>query len=460
MDSGSDTSSGEDDAPPVHYSKDKRNYPELADLMVALQEEGKRDMKSPEEIFKWPKLVSLSGKVYDKMKANSFPGLGANRSRASNALAKCIVRLRKQVDKCDVMAELQTYGPSESSTVYILQNNLDCFGFDVVLANYGNHLNSRVVQKQEDRNASDAIRVAAVMFHPDNQAAVAGILSGNKDRAKSDQSVDPVRAWAMVAIEMFKDIDFVVPTPDGMDPADIEGIDPNDVVRILMNRDPTWFLDTWRFYLKTKYKKAIKKWDKETGGGSHEAHEFSNFCDPGTRWLVWVYLMDIDHDFLLFSNAKGKPPQWVGNEAGFSSRRSADLQEGDGGSGGSDGTGDVKGSAAKSARAMHRQRDKNVNVILDKISAELDERKAHHHATSQGPGAAIIQSIRAATTLKRELEVASMCMTPRSRRHVMGDVKKQIRKLGQQYSFETRSALTSLSDDDEDDDDDPYNTPS
>jgi hypothetical protein len=49
---------------------------------------------------------------------------------------------------------------------------------------------------------------------------------------------------------------------------------------------------------------------------------FSNFCEAN-RWLVWIYLMDIEADFLLFSNAKGKPPAHVGKEAGFSSSVSA-----------------------------------------------------------------------------------------------------------------------------------------
>jgi hypothetical protein len=80
---------------------------------------------------------------------------------------------------------------------------------------------------------------------------ITGILKGCKDRAKSDQSVDPSNiAWAMEALKTFNDPDFKVPYPDEMNEADVlDGIDPNDVTRIdlLPGRNAKkWFLDTWR----------------------------------------------------------------------------------------------------------------------------------------------------------------------------------------------------------------------
>ena len=127
--------------------------------------------------------------------------------------------------------------------------------------------------KQDDRNAADAIRVAAIMLLPENQGTVSGILKGVKDtRAKSDQCVDPSLAWAIQAVKTFQDESFVVPLPADINPADVQGIDPNAIDRFAKeNRDGKWFLDTWKHYLKRKDKSAIgrcvsfERWFRKVG---------------------------------------------------------------------------------------------------------------------------------------------------------------------------------------------------
>jgi hypothetical protein len=44
-------------------------------------------------------------------------------------------------------------------------------------------------KKDEQRSPGDAIRVAAVMLHPDFRGTVMGLLGGTRDRAKCDYSL-------------------------------------------------------------------------------------------------------------------------------------------------------------------------------------------------------------------------------------------------------------------------------
>ena len=86
-----------------------------------------------------------------------------------------------------------------------------------------------------------------------------------------------------------------------------------------MDTDHTaiWFLETWRAYVKQKYRAALNRWDTETGNGAHDSHAFGNFCGDNIWCLTWVYMMDIPTNHILWCSAKGKPPSSVGRESGF-----------------------------------------------------------------------------------------------------------------------------------------------
>jgi hypothetical protein len=429
------------DPPPfttTHFSKDPDYYPDLPEFMVALQDPGVTDKKSADGVIRYPKLLRLAGKVFDKMQKHAFPNLPTNRSRAAHALARCIVKCRRHADKSDTLPELRLYGAEGSSQVYILQNNADYFGFDVVLTHYANHLASSVVLKQADRTAGDAIRVGAVMLHRDNLKTVAGILAGNKDRAKADQAVDPTKAWAIEAVKLFRDINFVVSRPDGMDPADVDDIDPNDPERIALPRDAQWFLDTWRYYLKKKYKAAIAKWDTETGGGGKEPAEFANYCDTHSRWLVWVYLLDMENNYLLFSNAKGTPPVYVGLESGFENPSNGTATDDNVPSSIST-RGSNKSASATAAKAELRKRGRDVSELLTGMRNELDKRMAlGPPVTETMPGGTVIQSIMSAIELKEKLEKGCGIMSPATKRLLYGTVNKTILGLGAEFKSAMR----------------------
>jgi hypothetical protein len=73
---------------------------------------------------------------------------------------------------------------------------------------------------------------------------------------------------------------------------------------------------TWEDYLRPKYKKALDKWNKDTGGGDGNPTHFIDFC-AGNRWLVYLFCKDSDTNFLLASNAGGRMPRHLQLESGF-----------------------------------------------------------------------------------------------------------------------------------------------
>jgi hypothetical protein len=426
-------------------SRNRSLYPEFAVFMTALQDPGKEDTKSKTMAYTYPKILKLSGKIYDILKAASFPYLNANKSRTCREIMKIIVMARKHVDLVDVNPVFHPFATADDK-VFIVSNDVEYWGFDSVLTTLSRHFSVKAIQRQDDRNPGDAVRVAAVMLHPDHQGAVTGILKGVKDRAKADQSVDPTHAWAMQAVRTFQDPDFQVKLPDDINPEDVDGVDPNDRERLSIPRDGKWFLDTWRYYLKRKYKSAIGRWDKETGGGSHEPHEFANFCERGSRWLVWVYMMDLENNFLLFSNAKGKPPCYVGREAGFeyvdSGHGPTDFSSDDNNGmpcrGGTLPRVSLLSSVQKrrktnydEARKLFENKTNTLESLMKEMASTL--KASQPYIGQDVVGGTILQSIIEAGKKKEDLERYTIGMSGEARDAVMAGIFMEIENLSEQY---------------------------
>ena len=429
---------------------DRRFYPELGAFMTALQDEGKEDSKFDDGRITYPKIKAVCGKVYDQMKKHSFPNLVANRSRAAHSFMIIVCAARKHVDLCIVAPEFHKYS-TNGEKVYIVANNVESFGWDLILRDIIRDFAANALKKTHARDPGDAIRVAAVMLDPQHQGTVTGILRGIKDRAKSDQSVDPTIAWAHQAIKQFQDPQFEVLVPNDINMEDIENVNPNDEDRITQpGRDAKWFLDTWRHYLKRKYKEAIHQWDKETGRGAHEPYEFSNFCDKGNKkWLVWVYLMDLDQNFLLYCNAIGRPPVHVGRESGFDD----DAQWNASDSNQDDNialTGTVSDLSSPTSTDCHgsgRKRKKSsddkqqsfiertghLQTLLTDVSAALKRTTQPVVVGDDIKGAAMLQTIIELGETKKRLEEASATMDPTTRNVVLHGITKQIDKAGEEY---------------------------
>jgi hypothetical protein len=93
-----------------------------------------------------------------------------------------------------------------------------------------------------------------------------------------------LRRYSYFAVKKFNDVDFVVQQPETMDEDDIKNCDPNNILRIDLQRPPEWFLSTWKTHIKPKYKLTISRWEASSDSLrlSENARVSFLFCLGGT----------------------------------------------------------------------------------------------------------------------------------------------------------------------------------
>ena len=167
------------------------------------------------------------------------------------------------------------------------------------------------MKKKEHRTPADAIRLTAVLLTVDNRSSVSRFLSNKRTREMLDQAVDPDVALFEQLLSTFIDPDFnEINRPDEMNVVDEDhSILPNDKsVFTNKERDAKWLLQTWTDYLRPKYRKFWKKFNKDTGGGGRELSDVKLYTSDGKLdypWLTWVYYLDSKNNFLLASSVLG-----------------------------------------------------------------------------------------------------------------------------------------------------------
>ena len=149
-------------------------------------------------------------------------------------------------------------------------------------------------------------------------------LKGRKDRDEQDQSNNTSMGGFDVILDTFLDLSLSIERPAEMD---LNSVDPKQKIDPLtacvpdgINNVVEWLESIWVDYIKPKYCHILRKWYKETGGGSRMLANFVNYCqlrDGNYPWMVWVYFLDSKSDFLLASSARGRPPWLSVAEAGF-----------------------------------------------------------------------------------------------------------------------------------------------
>ena len=85
-------------------------------------------------------------------------------------------------------------------------------------------------------------------------------------------------------------------------------------------RDGGWLKNTWQDYVRPKYKKALDRWNKLKGGRDGSPSSFINYCGTDT-WLAWVFVLDLEANFLLAQNAG--MPNHLQLESGFGDNMSS-----------------------------------------------------------------------------------------------------------------------------------------
>jgi hypothetical protein len=74
-------------------------------------------------------------------------------------------------------------------------------------------------------------------------------------------------------------------------------------------------MSTWEEYTKPKYKEALSRWNKETGGGDGTLPSFADYASA--PWLAWVFCLDSEFDYVLASFSEGRVPKHLDSEGGW-----------------------------------------------------------------------------------------------------------------------------------------------
>ena len=287
------------------------------EFMKRLQSEGERDKKSKEQLLTFPDMKKLAKQYYSLWSKLKLDGLDQNRTRCENKLVGVLVKMRRHVDVHQVDAELQQYAFDGAEKMYVLSND-DNGGQEIFTRNVLKKWCTFTVTKAAQRNPSVATRAMAAFCLPKHRAAMSHYLSGKWYRGDLDQCSPTDKALAEDVLQDFKDENLAIYRPAYMDNDDHDPehkIDPYKCA--YEDRDATWLIETWTKYVQPKLKKVLKKWYKETGGGSRDPENFVNYCESGDTWLAGIYAMDMKSDFILSSVAAGTPPSFLRMEAGF-----------------------------------------------------------------------------------------------------------------------------------------------
>ena len=304
---------------PQEWYKNQEIYPDAVEIAKALQDLGKKDKKGKQ---KYPLLEKLAAKLYSNIQRlyNNPDGLTKNVSRGKMPLVQGIAMLRKHKDIHETDSSFHSYG--KEGKVYLIANDVRTCGLDIAIMHFQRHIQQAVQQKNSARTFNDGLRLGCILLDSKYRGTVGGIMTKKKDRKRSDISGDPINnIFELVLTECFTNAEYVAtpPSPQYYDafPEDEKSKwDPNHYSNFEHERDASWLRTTWEEYVRPKYKKALDKWNKDTGGGDGNPTSFIDFC-AGDRWLVWLFCKDLEANILLANLACGRMPTHLQVESGF-----------------------------------------------------------------------------------------------------------------------------------------------
>jgi hypothetical protein len=301
-------------------------YPSFDEIITAMQDIGKHQVgkHKGKEVrqHRYPLVEKLSAKIYSSilLEFNNPEGLTKNVSRGKMGLAREIIIRRRHTDITETDPMFHPYG--SGGKVYLVTNSTEHAGLDVCLKCFQDSTEATLRQKNSARTSNDGLRLGCILLDGKYRGSVSGIMSRKKNRLKSDQSGDPnTHFFDLIVEESFCNPSYqVVPPADcyyAEFPEEEKGSwNPNDVSIFEHERNGIWLKATWDDYLKPKYKRALDKWNKDTGGGDGTPSSFIDYCG-GDRWLVYLFCKDIEANFLLASSAGGRMPRHLQVESGF-----------------------------------------------------------------------------------------------------------------------------------------------
>jgi hypothetical protein len=314
------------DALPENWSDCMAIYPDASEIATSLQDPGKKVMKimngTRQPVTTFPLIQKLCTKIYQSIRTIYNPdGLTKNATRGRESLAATILMARKLQDVTTLDPFFHKF--AKNGQVYILTNNPDHSGLDIVIKEFQGSIIDSLRKAKTSRTSNDGLRLALTMLDSKYRESVSTIMTHRKDRKHSDISGDFVlHFFEQLLVESFQNQSYRPPQAarslfGDIDPEELDNWDPNDPKIFDVERSGEWLLETWKQYVRRKYKAGLDRWNKETGGGNGHAWSFVNYCDKDARWLVAVFLQDKSANFLLASNAGGRMPVHMQLEYGF-----------------------------------------------------------------------------------------------------------------------------------------------
>ena len=323
----------DDDENPLSESNIVKLMVERAQFVTLLQDDGKMNMKKSPPVMEYKHIRKLANALYNKFQSSKLVDLPENKNRTVKTMLSVLIQLRNHMDVHEVLPEIRAHLPSSTTNekMYIIDNNVSG-GQERFVSMCVSKFGAAKKSRQTQRNPSLAVRVVISLCHPSVRGGVVHWLTNKKIRGDLDQSYSTSLALGEEVLKLFESDDLPIKRPDFMDLSDH---DPNQAITPEMcenkGRDADWILSTWKSYIQPKYKKALGKWYKQTGGGGRELQDFVKYCTLGhgsatAVWLAWVYAIDHEADFILASVSNGRPPLFITGtqEAGFDGSSSTD----------------------------------------------------------------------------------------------------------------------------------------
>ena len=298
--------------------------------------------------------------------------------------------------------------------VYLVNNKPEHCGLDECIKRFQEEYEHTQKQKNSARTCNDGLRPACILLDPQHRDAVAGVMSKKKDRKKADVPGDPTTHFFEKTLDdCFANSEYVVHPPqmqcmEAIDPEDKSVWQPNHTTTFEHQRSGSWLRGTWEDYVRPKYKKALDKWNKETGGGDGTPTSFIDYCG-GDRWLVCVFLKDMEANFLLADNAGGRMPKHLQAESGFE-----DVSE-------------LTTKLEDEVTQAKRQRQK-IDATLDKVASLIEKRDAVMEKRDGNATDACIDKVANYLAKINDRKVLAS-MSPDSRDIYVSTVKKRRKEL-------------------------------
>ena len=299
-------------------------YPSSAEIAKALNDHGEKAERTRKgkkyPYHRYPVLQKLAQQLFTNIKDKFNPqGQTTNVSRGKEKILNDILLQRKLIDVSEADPSLLPY--AKDGKVFAIKDCPLLLGLDVCVENYQKLLELTTLQRQLERTCNDGLRLGCILLDPQYRQSVSGIMTKKLSRAKSDISGDPVlHFFEKIKDEAFCNEEYVISDEvkyyDEFPEEEKAKWDPNDPEVIVQPRTAHWLKETWETYVRKHYKAALDKWNKDTGGGDGSLSSFANFCGS-YQWLVWIFILDSDTNFLLANNAGGRMPRHLTFEPGF-----------------------------------------------------------------------------------------------------------------------------------------------